>query len=86
MYQIIIKRKAEKELERVPKRMLPKIVSAIDGLEDNPKPEGSKKLQASKENTFRIRIGDYRVIYVIEEEIKIVDIRKIGHRKEVYRM
>lgn len=86
MYQIIIKRKAEKELDKVPKRMLPKIVAAIDCLENEPKPEGSKKLQASKENAFRIRVGDYRVIYVIEEEIKIVDIRKIGHRKEVYRM
>ncbi|MEO9257766.1 MAG: type II toxin-antitoxin system RelE/ParE family toxin [Crocinitomicaceae bacterium] len=86
MYQITIKKKAEKELDRLPKRMLPKIVSAIDELEINPQPKGSKKLQASTENAYRIRIGDYRVIYVIEEEIKIVDIRKVGHRKDVYRM
>jgi len=66
--------------------MLPKIVSAIDELETNPQPKGSKKLQASTENAYRIRIGDYRVIYVIEEDIKIVDIRKVGHRKDVYRM
>ena len=86
MYQITIKKKAEKELSKLPKQVLSKIVSAIDHLETNPKPVGHKKLQASDENAYRIRVGDYRIIYVIAEEIKIINIRKIGHRKDVYRM
>ena len=49
-----------------------------------PRPPGSKKLVNSKEQTWRIRVGDYRILYTIEDQIKIVDIRKVGHRKDVY--
>jgi mRNA interferase RelE/StbE len=86
MYRITIKRKAEKELDLLPKKILIRIVSVIDELEDNPKPKGSKKLQGSDEPMYRVRVGDYRIIYVINDEIKIVDIRKIGHRKDIYRL
>ena len=50
-----------------------------------PRPAGSKKLQGASENLWRIRTGDYRIIYAIEDTIKIIEIRKIGHRKDIYR-
>jgi mRNA interferase RelE/StbE len=60
-----------------------RIIKAILNLSDNPRPQGSKKLKGGFEN-WRIRIGDYRIIYAIDDEILIVDIRKVGHRKDIY--
>ncbi|MFY0602296.1 MAG: type II toxin-antitoxin system RelE/ParE family toxin [Cyclobacteriaceae bacterium] len=85
MYEITFKKKAGKELAQLPSVVLPKVVSGIDDLASDPRPSGSKKLKGSDEDMWRIRIGDYRVIYVVEDEIKIVNIRKVGHRKDVYR-
>lgn len=62
-----------------------KIVKVIDKLSEKPKPSGVKKLKASDENLYRRRSGDYRIVYVIEEKVKIVNIRRIRHRKDVYR-
>jgi len=60
------------------------ISHAIDALEENPRPSGCKKLKDATENLWRIRVGDYRIIYVIADEVKIVDVRKVGHRKDIY--
>ncbi len=62
-----------------------KVVRVIDKLANDPKPLGVKKLKASDENLYRVRSGDYRIVYAIAEEIKIVNIRRIRHRKDVYR-
>jgi mRNA interferase RelE/StbE len=85
MYSISIKSSALKELSKLPKATVKKAEKAIDGLAHNPRPDGVKKLKASEEDLYRIRIGDYRIIYSIEDEIKIVDILKIGHRKDIYK-
>tara|TARA_R110000868_G_scaffold268443_1_gene527626 strand:- start:1065 stop:1322 length:258 start_codon:yes stop_codon:yes gene_type:complete len=84
MYQITFKKKAAKEMLNLPSSMLPKIVNSIDNLSENPRPEGSKKLRGSDEDLWRIRIGNYRVIYSIKDSIRIVNIRKVGHRKDIY--
>jgi mRNA interferase RelE/StbE len=84
MYKITFKNSALKELERLPKSTVRKIVVAIDGLEVDPKPIGVKKLKDSND-LYRIRVGDYRVIYAINEGVKIVNILRIGHRKDIYR-
>ncbi|MEQ8478729.1 type II toxin-antitoxin system RelE/ParE family toxin [Fulvivirga sp.] len=84
MYHIRFKKKAQKELFKLPSVMIKKLAASIDQLELDPRPDGSKKLKGSNENLWRIRIGDYRVIYLIEDVIKIVEIRKIGHRKDIY--
>jgi mRNA interferase RelE/StbE len=57
---------------------------AIDSLANNPRPNGSKKLVSQKETLWRIRVGDYRIIYSIEDVLKILEIRRIGHRKDIY--
>ena len=58
-------------------------MSALKGLEENPRPEGCKKLKGFK-NLWRIRIGNYRAIYSIEEIVLLVDVRDIGNRKDIY--
>lgn len=84
MYHIRFKKKAYKELLKLPSVMIKKVATAIDELAANPRPEGSKKLKGSNENLWRIRIGDYRVIYLIEDRVKVIEVRKIGHRKDIY--
>lgn len=85
MYRIFINPTALKELSRLPKAMAKKAEKVIDSLADKPRPAGIKKLKGIDGVLYRIRFGDYRIIYSIEDEIKIVDILKIGHRKEIYR-
>ncbi len=53
-------------------------------LENNPRPAGCKKLVGEKEDLWRVRVGDYRIIYTINVSIFIVDIRRIGHRRDIY--
>lgn len=60
-----------------------RISAAIDGLKDTPRPPGCKKLQG-REDLWRIRVGDYRIIYAIDDTIRVVDVRRIGHRGDIY--
>jgi mRNA interferase RelE/StbE len=83
-YQIEWKRSAVKELRKLPRPIISKIVAAVDSLILNPRPQGVRKLVGS-EDTFRIRIGDYRVLYSIFETRLIIEIIRVGHRKDVYK-
>ena len=82
-YKITIKKSAAKELQEIPKRNLQKIVKRIQSLPENPRPTGSQKLSAQEQ--YRIRQGDYRIVYSIDDKELVIDIVKIGHRREVYR-
>lgn len=82
-YKIEIKESAVKEFNSIPKKDLKKIVQKIRSLSDNLRPNGCVKL--SGQERYRIRQGDYRILYSIENEILVVYVIKIGHRKEVYR-
>ena len=84
MYQIIISNSAEKDIERLPSVILKRIGKAIDNLAVEPRPAGCKKLKGSDENLWRVRVGDYRVIYLIADKIEVIDIRRVRHRKGVY--
>ncbi len=83
-YQIEWKRSAVKELRKLPLPMISRIMAAVDNLSSNPYPQGVRKL-VSTENSYRIRIGDYRVLYNIVENKLIVEIIRVGHRKDVYK-
>ena len=85
MYKITVRKTANKELHNLPSKIIPIITQAIFSLADHPRPQGCKKLKGTYEDLWRIRIGDYRVIYAIEDIIKIIDIQKIGHRKDIYK-
>jgi mRNA interferase RelE/StbE len=84
MYKVIVIRSAEKELEKLPASIVKRIFPAMEKLSENPRPSGSKKLAGQNENLWRIRIGDYRLVYLIEDKIKVVEVRKAGHRKDIY--
>lgn len=82
-YKVFIKKSAAKELEEIPKRDLRKIVEKIAALADDPRPPGAEKLSAQER--YRIRQGDYRIVYAIEDTILTVWVVRVGHRREVYR-
>ena len=82
-YKIQVKKSAEKELAKIPKKELLKILNKIKNLSDDPHPPGSIKL--THQEKYRVRVGNYRVLYTIEDNILTIFIVKIGHRKHVYR-
>lgn len=81
-YNIVISSKAEKQLAKLPSQFYPKIIENILALAENPRPSGCKKLKGR--SGYRIRIGDYRVIYSIEDGILLVRVIAVGDRKEIY--
>lgn len=82
-YRIEWKRSASKELRKLPIPLIPRIMSAVETLASNPFPQGVTKLKGS-DRTYRIRIGDYRVVYIVEETVLLIEIIRVRHRKDVY--
>ena len=86
MYKVQFSKQAGKELSNLPKTVVKRVIITSEGLAENPQPNGCKKLRGTKENLYRVRVGDYRIIYVIEEIIRIVTVRTVRHRKDVYKL
>ena len=84
MYRVFLERAAEKDLRRLAPSIHDRIIVSIRALADNPRPPGSRKLTGS-ENDWRIRVGDYRVVYEIADEIRVIRVNRVRHRREVYR-
>jgi mRNA interferase RelE/StbE len=82
-YRVRIEKQASKALEKIDGVTRKRIIEVIRSLADNPRPPGSKKMK--NRAGWRVRIGDYRVIYGVNDERSIVSVAKIGHRREVYR-
>ena len=82
-YSVSIKASAVKELEKLPKGELAKILDKIEVLKDNPRPSGAVKLALA--DLFRIRQGDYRILYSVNDKLTQVEVIKVGHRGDVYR-
>jgi mRNA interferase RelE/StbE len=82
-YRIEIKKSAVKELNSIPRKDLQKVIIKIKSLSSDPRPRGCIKL--TNREDYRIRVGSYRIIYSINDDILIIIIIKIGHRKEIYR-
>jgi mRNA interferase RelE/StbE len=83
-YQILIRKEARKILSRLPKKLLARISNAIDGLAGNPRPEGCKKLEGYA-NLYRMRVGDWRISYAIEDDQLIVLVIEVAPRGGAYR-
>lgn len=84
-YSVLIKTSAAKELGAVePRALRLRTVSRIQGLAHTPRPHGSQKLAGEAER-YRIRQGAYRIVYSVDDEARVVEVVKIGHRSEVYR-
>lgn len=84
MYRVLLERAAEKDLARLSIAIHDRVVAVIQGLAANPRPSGCRKL-AGGNNDWRVRVGDYRVIYEIADVIRIVRVNRVRHRREVYR-
>lgn len=82
-YEIRLKRSAEKELDQLEASVRDRIERRLLQLEAVPFPAGAKRLQGN--DRFRLRIGDYRVLYTIDHKKRVIEVVAVGHRKEVYR-
>jgi mRNA interferase RelE/StbE len=81
-YQVTLKKRALKVLEDINEPYYSKIKQAIYGLANNPRPQGYKKLKGR--DGYRIRVADYRIIYGIFDNVLLVDVIDLGHRKDIY--
>ena len=84
MYRILLERSAERDLRRLSAEMHERMIAALRGLAANPRPPGCRKLTGSQ-NDWRIRVGDFRVVYEIADAIRIVRVNRVRHRREVHR-
>ena len=83
-YRIEWKTLALRELKRIDRQVISRVVRAVEGLAENPFPAGVRKLRGS-EHTYRLRVGDYRVVYEAAEAGSVVVIIHVRHRRDVYR-
>ena len=82
-YRVALTASAEKELHALPAQMVARIVPRLEGLASAPRPPGCKKLSGG-DNEWRIRVGDYLIVYEIDDGARTVDVTRIAHRREVY--
>ena len=83
-FEIQWRNSTRKDLRNLPRQEVASVVSAVSELAADPLPHGSQKLSGS-ERTYRIRVGDYRVIYEVVAESRMIEIQRVRHRKDVYR-
>ena len=83
-YEVRIKPRAQRELDAMPARDRTRLIGKIKELADDPRPKGVQKL-AGIDNAYRVRVGDYRIVYEIHDRELVVVIIRVGHRREVYR-
>jgi mRNA interferase RelE/StbE len=82
-YRVALTSSAEKELNGLPKKVIARIVPRLEHLASVPRPPGCKKLKGG-DHEWRIRVGDYRIVYVIDDTARLVDVTRIAHQREVY--
>jgi mRNA interferase RelE/StbE len=83
-YKVVFARSARRELEGLEASVARRIIARVETLTTNPRPPGCVKLQGAAD-LWRIRIGDYRVVYSIDDDASLVDIRVVRHRRDLYR-
>jgi len=84
VYEILLERNAERDLKKLPKGVFHRVVLSVKSLAQDPRPPGTRKIVGSG-NDWRIRVGDYRVLYEIDEDAKAVKVMRIRHRRDAYR-
>jgi mRNA interferase RelE/StbE len=82
-YELFVARKVEKYLARIPRGNAERIESAIENIAQDPRPEQCDKLKANK--GFKVRVGDYRILYTVDDNERVVRVYRVGDRKDVYR-
>lgn len=84
MHEVLLETSAERDLKRLPANIFDRVIAAIRKLGDEPRPVGCRKLAGSTRD-WRVRVGDYRVLYEIDERAREVRVMRVRHRREVYR-
>ncbi|MFB3075559.1 MAG: type II toxin-antitoxin system RelE/ParE family toxin [Candidatus Methylomirabilales bacterium] len=82
-YTVRLKPRAERELDRLPIGVARRVWEKLLALEREPRPRGAAKLEGIE--GYRIRVGDYRIVYLVDDDARVVDVARIGHRREIYR-
>lgn len=82
-YEVTVERKAQRTLARIERRHRERIEEKIDALADDPRPQGCVSLKG--EPGYRIRVGDYRIIYTVDDQVRIVTVTRVRGRGDVYR-
>ncbi|WP_052316062.1 type II toxin-antitoxin system RelE family toxin [Desulfomonile tiedjei] len=83
-YRILFVSRAERSFKRLSADVQDRIISQVNSLAENPRPAGAVKLTGS-DNLYRVRVGDYRIIYAVEDDLLVVLVVEVGHRREIYR-
>ena len=83
MHKIELRRKAQQALDRLPRNDFDAVLETLKGLADTPRPRGVEKIKSA--GLWRVRQGNYRIVYSIDDARKIVTVLRIGHRREIYR-
>ena len=83
-YNIVWKRSAQKELKQLPATAIERVIHVVEQLSESPYPSGVKKL-AGTDRTYRLRVGNYRIVYSVLASILTIEIIRVRHRKDVYR-
>ena len=84
MYRVFLERAAEKQLKQLSAKLHDRVIAAIQALAKNPRPTSCRKLTGT-DHDWRIRVGDYRIVYEIDDGLGEVRVNRIRHRREVYR-
>lgn len=82
-YKVIIKKSAKKEIAALPKNVIKRVLIKIKKLADEPRPSGCRKIVGT-EDTWRIRVGNYRIIYNVFDDVLIIEVIAVKHRKDAY--
>jgi mRNA interferase RelE/StbE len=82
-YLVTLKRSAEKELSRLSNEIHDRIIERLITLQDDPRPQGTKKLRGRE--GYRLRVGDYRILYLVDDAEQKIEVYSVAHRREVYR-
>ncbi|MCL5103305.1 MAG: type II toxin-antitoxin system RelE/ParE family toxin [Armatimonadetes bacterium] len=84
MHEVFLERTARADLQRLPREVVERIVRRMQSLAEEPRPAGCRKISGSRDD-WRIRIGEYRVIYEVDDALKRVNVMRVKHRREAYR-
>jgi len=83
-YKVRLARSASREIERLPKPVLKRVLRHLETLEETPFPRGTRKIRGAKD-LWRLRVGDYRMVYRVDQEAREIVVLIVRHRREVYR-
>jgi mRNA interferase RelE/StbE len=84
VHEVYLEHAAEKDLKKLPGEIFQRIIIHIKSLAENPRPSGCRKITGTK-NDWRIRVGDYRIIYEVDDNVRVLKVMRVGDRREAYR-